>query len=99
MKTTKVKLLTAFLALSLAAFIGCSDKKKNQEPFSLTVISLEITGEVDDVEITEVDVDGEKWAVTDKEFSGTVSTTGKDTIEIEATDTAGNTGKKTIEIQ
>jgi hypothetical protein len=46
-----------------------------------------------------VDVDVDKWPVTGGQFSGTVDTTSRDKVEIEATDNAGNIGKKTIEIK
>jgi hypothetical protein len=107
--------LTIILALVLATLSNCRDKGHHPKTgtgtatgtgtgtstatFNLSVDSLEITGEVDDVEVEEVDVDGEKWAVTDKKFTGTADTTGKDKIEIQAKDKAGNTGKKTIEIK
>jgi len=96
-----------FLGPALLAFVvvaGCSVKDQGEpvpepEPLALTVESLEITGEVDDPEVLEVDVDGEKWPVTDGEFHGTADAVGKDLVEIEAADLAGNKTKKTIEIE
>jgi hypothetical protein len=93
---------TALLAFAVVA--GCSVKDQGEpppepEPLALTVESLEITGEVDDPEVLEVDVDGEKWPVTDGEFHGTADTTGKEDIDIEAKDHAGNAARKTIEIE
>ena len=99
MKAAAKIFLATLLIISLAAVAGCRDKKDHKEPFGLTVDSLEITGEVDDAEVTEVDVDGDKWTVTNKEFTGTTDTTGKDKVEIEAKDNTGNTGKKTIELK
>jgi hypothetical protein len=100
---TAIVFLTAALVVALVG-VGCKDKNQGvivpiPEPFGLTVDSLDITGEVDDPEVTEVDVDGDKWPVTAGEFSGTVDTTAKDDVEIKATDNAGNIGKKTIEIK
>ena len=69
------------------------------EPFVLSVDSLGITGEVDDPEVSEVEVNGERWTVTGGQFSGTVDTTQNKRIEVKATDRAGNTAKKTIEIK
>jgi hypothetical protein len=106
MKQIALVLLAIILAFGLVAFSGCSKKKKDKyffpptpDAFSLSVDSLEITGEVDDAEVTEVDVDGAKWPVTAGEFSGTVNTTAKSKVEITAEDNSGNTGKKTIEIK
>ena len=95
-------MLVLVLLLGVAVLFGCRGKHKvkgKAEPFVLSVDSLEITGEVDDPEVSEVEVDGEKWTVTGGQFSGTVDTTQKKQIEIKATDRAGNTAKKTIEIK
>ena len=95
----------AVLLVCVLAVAGCNDKDHGvvippaPEPFGLTVDSLDIEGEVDDSEVTEVDVDGDKWDVTAGEFSGTVDTTFKEIVEIKATDNTGNTGKKTVEIK
>lgn len=62
----KFVVLVLLISVGMIACFGCKDKKKHKEPFGLTVDSLEITGEVDDAEIKEVDVDGDKWTVTDK---------------------------------
>jgi len=92
------------LLLGVALLLGCRGDYEvkvigKAEPFVLSVDSLEITGEVDDPEVSEVEVDGEKWTVTGGQFSGTVDTTQKKRIEIKATDRAGNTAIKTIEIK
>jgi hypothetical protein len=100
MRTSTQIILAIVLTLGLAVFCGCGENKDNNpETFKLSVDSLDITGEVDDAEVAEVDVNGEKWTVTDKKFSGTVDTTGKDKVEIQAKDASGNTGIKTIEIK
>jgi len=97
-------ILFLVLVFGVAVLFGCRGKHKvtrkgKAEPFVLSVDSLGITGEVDDPEVSEVEVDGQKWAVTGGQFSGTVDTTQKKRIEIKATDRAGNTAKKTIQIK
>ena len=98
-----VIVFTVAVLLLVVVTVGCRDGGRKPSvpsaPFELSVDSLGITGEVDDPEVSEVDVDGEKWTVTGGEFSGTVDTVGKEKVEIRATDKAGNTAKKTIEIK
>jgi len=97
-------ILSAVLLFGVALLLGCRGDYEvkvigKAEPFVLSVDSLEITGEVDDPEVGEVEVNGERWTVTGGQFSGTVDTTQRKHIEIKATDRAGNTTKKTIEIR
>jgi len=102
----KMKVVMAFVALVFGVVLstGCWGDYKikmvgKTEPFVLSVDSLEITGEVDDPQVDEVEVNGERWPVTGGQFKGTVETTQDKQIEIRATDADGNTAQRTIQIR
>jgi len=92
-----VLLMVLFVLLAVNRCGGKSEEGE-EEPFTLRIDSLEITGEVDDPGVSEVRADGLIWPVADRQFSGIVETAGKEKVEIMATDEAENTGRKTIEI-
>jgi predicted small lipoprotein YifL len=95
---------TAAIVILVFAATGCgkSDKDPFYQPvdaFESEIESLEITGEVDDPEVSEVEVDGVLVPVVSGEFSSVVDTAGRSSIEIRATDPASNNATKAIEIK